>query len=164
MIREFESKEIGKVIYEESFWSGKKRITVNGVVLSKETKTTYMGFINDSLVKVTVVGNFLKGCALFVNDEYFTVSLPAAWYEYVLGLIPFILILVWGNSFELCSIVPVVGGALGGGISGIGSVGSLMLMKKTKNVLLKIAIGLGMLIATFAVCVMLGYAFLSLVN
>ena len=38
MIREFESKEFGKVIYEESFWSGKKRITVNGVVLSKETK------------------------------------------------------------------------------------------------------------------------------
>ena len=164
MIKEFESKEFGKVIYEESFWSGKRRITINGVVLSKDTKTTYVGMINDALVKVRVVGNFLKGCSLFVNDEYFTVSLPAAWYEYVLGLLPFILVLVWGNSVELCSIVPVVGGAVGGGISGVASVGSLMLLKNTKNVLLKIAIGLGILIATFTVCAVLGYAFLSIIQ
>ena len=29
-----------------------------------------------------------------------------AWYDYVLAIIPFILVLVWGNSVYLCTIIP----------------------------------------------------------
>ena len=41
------------------------------------------------------------------------------WYEYILALIIPIFVLTWGNSVYLCSIFPIVGGAIGGAISAL---------------------------------------------
>ena len=83
------------------------------------------------------------------------------WYEIVLSVIPFALILVWGNSVSLCSIVPVVGGFIGGAVSALFSMFNVMLIKSIKNVWLKIAVTIGMTALTFLACYLIALAFLS---
>ena len=74
---------------------------------------------------------------------------------------PLVLILIWGNIPALCEIVPVIGGAIGGAISGVTSFFSVIFMKKTENVLFKLLIGVGMIVGTFLLCMVLAFAFLS---
>ena len=100
----------------------------------------------------TIIGNIYKGSYLKVEEERFEIWSKTIWYEYILAIIPFILILIWGNSVSLCSIIPVVGGAIGGGVSGLLGFTSLIVMKNIKNPIYKILIGLGMIAATFIVC------------
>ena len=64
---------------------------------------------------------------------------------------------MWGNSVELCKIIPVVGGAIGGAISGVISVLALVFSKRTKNILYKVLIGLAGLVVTFAVGAAIGF-------
>ena len=78
------------------------------------------------------------------------------WYEIVLSVLPFALILICGNSAALVSIVPVVGGALGGLISGIIAVLNLLIVKGVKPIWLKILISIGMLAAAFLLCFLIG--------
>ena len=42
-------------------------------------------------------------------------------FEIVLSILIFAFVMVWGNSAKLCAIFPIVGGAIGGGISGGGT-------------------------------------------
>lgn len=72
------------------------------------------------------------------------------------SVLPFALILIWGNSAALVSIVPVVGGALGGLISGIIAVLNLLIVKGVKPIWLKILISIGMLAAAFLLCFLIG--------
>ena len=74
----------------------------------------------------------------------------------------FMLILVWGNVPALCEIIPVVGGAIGGGISGLMACITLFLMRNTKKVSHKLLIWLGFLIGTFTICFAIALGILSL--
>lgn len=161
MIKEFESEKYGNIVYEESLWTGRRRFVVGGVTLTKQTKESYVGIVNQEEVRATVYGNFLKGSSIYVGGETYVVSLPPKWYEYVIGFIPFVLILIWGNVPALCEIVPVIGGAIGGAISGVTSFFSVIFMKKTENILFKLLIGVGMIVGTFLLCMVLAFAFLS---
>ena len=69
--------------------------------------------------------------------------------------------MIWGNSVALCSIVPVIGGAIGGGISGIMLATNLIIIKKQSSILKKILITLGMMAATFVICMLAGFAYLG---
>lgn len=83
------------------------------------------------------------------------------WYEYILYFLPFVLILIWENSVELCSIVPVVGGAIGGGVSALVSLVALVLSKKSSNILYKLLIGIAGIIVAFALCAAIGFMIVS---
>lgn len=147
----------GVIAYEESLLSGSKKILVNGVELEKVNKATYIGVVGEEEVKVVIDGSLLKGVKASVNDEVFEIVPASKWYEYVLYFLPLVLIIVWGNSVELCKIIPVVGGAIGGAISGVISVLALVFSKRTKNILYKVLIGLAGLVVTFAVCAAIGF-------
>ncbi len=83
------------------------------------------------------------------------------WYEIALSVLPFLLILIWGNVPALCAIVPVVGGAIGGAISGVLSFVNLFIIKGIKSVCLKMLISVCMLGAAFLICFLIGLAILS---
>ena len=161
MKKNYVSEKYGNIIYEESFWTGKKKVTINGTVLKAVSKTAFEYQRENENVRVYVEGNMFKGAQLHVGDEKFLICDKTMWYEYILALLPFILNIVWGNSVELCAIIPVVGGAIGGAISGCLAAVSLSAMKNTKNPLYKILIGLGVLAASFAVCALIGYYIVS---
>ncbi len=145
----------GEIIFEESMWTGRKSLTINGVPLTKVSKKEFQ--MQDGTT-VTLLGNFLQGCVLAVGGENIRLTPKIKWYEIVLAIIPFVLILIWGNVVALCEIVPVVGGLIGGAISGAFSAVGLYFIKKADKWWLKILIALAAVGVTFGVCCAIGYA------
>ena len=135
----------GEIVYEESFWLGKKTITVNGVKAKMLSKKEFL--LGEKRIFLT--GDFLSGVKAQIDGQTVVITKAPKWYEIVLAIIPIILVLVWGNSTALCSIIPIVGGALGGAIGGIGGVLSLVYMKNEKRPLIKLLIGLLGIALTF---------------
>lgn len=151
-------EKIGEIVYEEGFWTGKKSLYINGEQLEKTSKTT---FTANSGEQVTLTGNFLKGVSAGIGGETVQIVPAIKWYEIVLSVLPFLLIMIWGNVVELCKIVPVVGGAIGGFISALLSVTNVIIIKRVDKIWLKIVISVAMLAATFGICCGIGYAIVA---
>ena len=148
----------GEIIYNENAWTGKKVLTVNGVEVSAVSKNEYT--INDK--KAILKGSFLTGSTLQIDDETIQLSPKVKWYEVVFAMIPFLFLMIWGNSVSLCAIFPVVGGAIGGALGGLASVLSLLFMKSKKALLAKILIGVIATAATILIAFLVAHAILSI--
>ena len=155
-----QNEKYGEIVYDENFWTGRKSITFNGEALERVSRKE---FRTKSGEQVLVKGSFLTGVKLDIGGEAITVMSTVKWYEILLAIIPFILIMVWGNTVALVRIVPVVGGAIGGGISGLFSATSLCLMRSVKPLWLKILIGVIFIGVTFGVCCGIGIVIVSLI-
>lgn len=152
----------GEITYNENIWTGKRIITINGQELVKEKKNVYLCTNENGALKVTVKGSVFSGISLIINGESIEISAKPQWYELACSISIFVLILIWGNSSKLCSIIPVVGGAIGGGISGAMAIVTLASMKSAKSVKAKLVVWLGMLVGTFAICAALAFVILGL--
>lgn len=128
----------GEIIYNESLWTGKKTLKVNGVDADSISKNEYM--IDGK--KAILTGGFLTDTTLQIEGESILLSPKTKWYEIVLAIIPILFLLTWGNSVYLCNIFPVVGGAIGGALGGLGTLLSLQFMKSQKTPLFKALIGI----------------------
>lgn len=144
-----EHPSIGKIVFEESLLSGKRTLSVNDISAEKTSKNEFL--INNE--KAVIKGNLLFGVTLFFSNQTIQILQKPKIYEYILALLPIIFLLVWGNSVALCSIFPLVGGAIGGFIGGLFAAFSLLFMVNTKECLAKILIGLGM----FALAILAAY-------
>lgn len=147
----------GEIVYTESFWTGKKSLTVNGVEAQPVSKKE---FSIDSK-KAFLKGNYLSGVTLWIDVEEIELFPKAKWYEFVLALLPLIFLLTWGNSPTLCAIFPVVGGAIGGALGGLFAIVSISVMKKAQSPVYKVGIGLGICVATVLIAYLLALAILS---
>ena len=110
---------------------------------------------------MTVTGGFFQGACLSIEGETVRVTPKIKWYEIILGIIPFILIMVWGNSVALCKIIPVVGGAIGGFVSALISATGLIFIKQSKPVWMKILIAVCAVAAAFGICCGIGFALVA---
>ncbi len=151
---------LGEIVYQENPWTGKKDISINGTPLTKKTKNT---FSTQDGQEAVVTGNYMSGAKLTIGNDTVEVVPATKWYEYVLSILPFILILVWGNVVALCEIVPVVGGFVGGLISAVISILNLFIIKNVKQVWLKIIISIVALGLAFLLCYLVALAILSMV-
>lgn len=140
----------GEISYEESFWSGKKVISIGGQELVKEGKNVFHYDTGEQMIRVTVKGTYWYGAYLVIDGNVVVISRKPTWYEILFSALIYGLMSAWGNSPYLCSIVPVVGGAIGGMIWGVMIVVNLWAMRAMDSILKKIAVWLGMLVATFA--------------
>ena len=146
-------EKYGNIIYEENFWTGKKTITIDGKQLTKVSRTKFMYLTADgTFVHVKLKGNYMMGAKLDFNGEVVQIVEAPKWYEFVMYILTFALIMTWGNSPELCAIVPVLGGALGGLISAAIIMAGLTISRRVKNGLVKFLIRLGVLVVTFVAC------------
>ena len=143
----------GEITFIESFWTGKKQVLLNNQKLKKVEKNIFVFTDEEGKdIHVLLNGNYINGTTITIGSETIQATAKAKWYEYALAIMIFMIVLIWGNSKELCSIIPIVGGAIGGAINGVMSFSTLIIMKPIKNVLVKILIALGMLAATIAIC------------
>ena len=145
-------EKYGRIVYTESFWLGKKTISVNGKLGQKIAKNAYL--IDGKAA--TIKGSYLYGSDLFIEGEKVEIVKRPKWYELLLALIPFIFIVIWGSVPSLVEIFPVVGGALGGLIGALGGIYSVMLTKKMNTLFTKVLIGIGFAIATIATAFIVG--------
>lgn len=146
------NEKIGQIVYEENFFTGKKRVSINGEELEYQSKNTFAWYREKATEVVYIEGNNVKGATITVGGTVVELCEPATWYEWVCTVFIFALIIVWGTSPTLCRVIPVVGGAIGGAIAGGMGYLNMLLMKAQSKVLVKLAIWLGMTAATFAIC------------
>lgn len=151
----------GEIVYEESAWTGKQSLTVNGAPLAKLGKKSYALCCGEEKITATIKGSYLFGAKLIVKGEEIRITPSAKWYEIASSLFIFVLIMAWGTSPELCQIVPIVGGAIGGAISGAMAVFNMLIMKSVKNPWLKLVSWIGMTAAAFVLCFAVAVAIIS---
>ncbi|MBQ7326427.1 MAG: hypothetical protein IJW93_03000 [Clostridia bacterium] len=152
---------LGEIVYEENFWTGKKAICVGGKSLYKLNKTTYALGTGDEKKVFTLSGNSYFGASLTVDGETIQIVPKSKWYELALSALIVAFNIVWGNSVVLCSIIPIVGGGIGGAISAGMAMVALLKMKETDEIWKKVLIALGFFLASLLACFVLGIAFLS---
>ena len=145
--------DVGRIQYDENFWTGKKSLLINGEPLRKLDKFTYV--LESENKSVTLKGNFIVGVSIKVDNITITLSEKPKWYEMTLSMLILIINLVWGNNLLLLSIVPIVSGAIGGCICGGMIVACIAAMRNTDKVWLKILIGIGFNLASFFICFLL---------
>ena len=148
---------LGQIVYTENEWTGKKTLSVNGVVAMPASKKSFM--LDGKLV--TLAGNYASGLRLCIGANTVTLTPKPKWYELVMAALPLVFLLIWGNSRELCAIFPVVGGAIGGGIGGLFAMLSLLTMKKVKSPIFKVMVGLGICAGAVLVGFAIAIAILS---
>ena len=151
-------EQLGKIEYEESFWTGKRSVVLDGRQLEKIKSKE---FLDEDGTLYKRKGNYVTGVVLETPYESIRLSPTVKWYEIALSILPFILIMVWGNSEAACRVVPVVGGAIGGGISGALSYLNFVVIKGIKKIWLKILVSVGVLALTFLICYLIGLAIIS---
>ena len=151
------NEKYGEFVYEESVWTGKKELFLNGEKLEKNSKNVFFMSNGDA---VYLKGNSLSGVHITINGETFILLVALKWYDILLSLLPFILVLIWGNSRYLVNIVPIIGGVIGGGLgggigglfSGLGAAINVFLSSNIKNIWLKIALTILVTGLTFLIC------------
>lgn len=153
-------EKYGTIYYEESFWTGKKEIYLNGKKLQQISKICFI-LVGEEKVEIYIEGNAFKGVNLIIDGQAYEITEKTKWYEYIVAIIPAVITFIWGNSVALCKILPIVGGVIGGALCGLGLSLAIIMMKKTKNVGLKILIGLGIGVLTFLICFLVAQILLS---
>lgn len=160
----------GQIAYEESAWTGKKTLTVNGTAAKKIAKNTYS--LNGTEIRLK--GGYLSKATMFINNEAITLVEASKWYELFLSVLSIVFVVIWGNSTTLCKIFPIPGSAIGyrlgggytytlvlgcvaGAICGVAIVLSLIFMKKAKKPMNKILIGLGFDVAAILINALLAF-------
>ena len=151
-------EKYGTVEYEENFWTGRKQLTVGGVILERKNKKEYVS----EEYHATITGTIFTGVFVNLNGTYIKISEKTSTTEYVLGFLPFILVLIWGNVPSLLAILPIVGGAIGGAIGGGVSAANLMFMKTQKNIGGKIIVSLIACAVAIMICYLVGILILSI--
>ena len=147
----------GEIVYEENAFTGKTKLTVNGVEAPQGKKRTFS--LGEKIV--TVKGNSMFGAKLIIDDEEIRVIPAPLWYEVILALLPILFLEIWGNVPSLCRIFPVVGGAVGGALGAFFGLGGLIFMKTTKSPLNKVLFGLGAFLLAIAAGYLVALALLA---
>lgn len=145
------TEKYGEIVYEESYWTGKRKVNVGGTEFKKINKKTFVGEINGERIGVAISGNYISGVFIDINGEKFRVTESAKWYDYLIAFIWLIPYFVWTNSPVLCAILPIVGGGLGGAVAGVFLATGLLLIKSNKNIAAKIGISFAFFAATILV-------------
>lgn len=96
------------VMYEESFWTGRRKLYVNGKESVKLGKRKFRSEEGGVVTNYEVKGNFLAGVTLIVDGTEKIVLAKNAWYDWLMIFIPLV---------GFC--VGIFCGAIGGGLSAL---------------------------------------------
>ena len=154
MVGAVKHERYGNITYDENFWTGRKVLTVDGKVLKRVSKNSFLHYLgpNDS-IHFIISGSIFTGVSLKVGNESIQIIEKTKWYEYALAIMMLVFNFIWGNSKELNEIFPIVGGGIGGFLTAFIALPSLIFMKKAKKPVYKVLIG----IAGFAISVLLTF-------
>lgn len=122
--------DCGTILYEESVWTGKRKLFLNGKELTKVNKKTFVYEEDGEKKEFIVEGNIFKGVGIFSSDlpEPVIISKPMGVLDYIFFILP---------------LVPaVLFGAVGGLVGGLTAAFSLSVVPKTKPLWLKIVLGI----------------------
>lgn len=156
-----QNETYGEIIYYESPWTGKKSLTVGGVPLSKVDKNKFVRELDGKRDEFCLKGSFVTGLKLLAGGQTHTLIVAPKWYEIVLSLTILAFILVWGNIVATCRILPLVGGAIGGAVSGLFAMVCFLTMRFVNKLYMKLLVFAGCFALTVLACYLIALAILS---
>ena len=133
--------------YEEGFWTGKRTITYNGILLKKIKMNLYEYDDGEKIEQFQIKGNQLFGVSISMFGNNVEVSRKLTWYEIVMAVIVFI----------PCFLFGAIGGAIGGALGFT----NLTIIRQVEKVYLKVIISAQFLIAGFLLSYLIGYVVLK---
>lgn len=151
----------GLIVYEEGSVSGKQTLYFDGTPLTKVAKRTYVYENGDEKITVELKGSILFGVSLRIGGETIAISPKRSWYEFALPIALAVLLLIWGNTVALCSIIPVIGGLIGGACIGVFLFLELFVCSKLKKAHHKLLAIFGLFLANFLVNFLLALVFIA---
>ena len=158
----FEGREL---VFDENPITGNISLSLDGQLLEKRNKKEFILKQNEEEIKLIYTGNRVSGSQLKVGDKTYPVLDKQPVYIWPIAVLPFLLVMIFSSIPALAKNgFPVVGGAIGGGISGLLSVLSFYMMTTTKKPLFKILIGLAFTLGTVLICYLLGLAIVNLLS
>ena len=154
----------GNILYEESAWTGKKSLTVNGISARKEKKNLFLLPPEMGLPPLHINGSYIGGTKLQIGNEIIQLTPPVKWYEVACSVFMVVFLIVWSTSVTLCSILPIIGGALGGAIFGVMGWLNVLWMKSFKKIWQKLLVFLAVFFLTVIIGTSLGFTFLLILS
>ena len=153
-----QNEKYGTIEFSQGDFWGKNSISINGTELEKINNKQFK--MEDGTL-VNVVGGSFSGIKLQINDEAVQITNPGKWYEILIYILGFVVMIVWSNSVALCSIIPMIGGAIGGILYAIPAVFGYNLSVKQKNPVLKIVITTCAILIGLFLCIIAGVLFVA---
>ena len=151
-------EKYGTIEFSEGTVLGNREIIINGQPLTKKSNKVFYRADNTA---VKVEGNLFTGVKLNIDGEMVQITPAGKWYELAIYIAGFVLLMVWSNSIALCSIIPMVGGAIGGLLYAIPAVLGFSVSVKQKNPILKATICLCSVLLGLILCAIVGVAIVS---
>lgn len=109
----------------------------------------YYTDIENKNVEVKLVGNEFSKIDIIINGNTINLLRKLEIYEIVLSALPFIMVFI--------------GGAIGGGLGGLAAATLLLLMRKIKNIPLKVALSLGAVVIVYLLWYVIASFILALI-
>lgn len=159
MEKRFTDSTLGEIIYTESIFTGRKKITINGKEYKKQSKNVY---VDESGEQVLLNGNFYQGMSLTVGGNTYQITEKLKWYDYLAFILPILFNIIWGNSVTLCKIIPIIGGAIGAFVCGLFGAWGLVLMKKCAKAWQKAIVFIGAFALSVLICYLLALVVLAI--
>lgn len=157
MERKFITSENDTIRVNYSAFSGKIEIFFNGKIARKISKRVYKVSVGDDVKNIEVEGNLFSGVYLHYDGRSYQIQGKLPIYVFILGVIPFIMTMVLGNLRALADAgFYYVGGAIGGGLSGLFSALGIALCSLPSKHWLRILILVLSIAITFAACYGIG--------
>ncbi len=135
-----EQTKFKDLVYAESFWTGRRTITYDGVPLTKRKRGVYALTPDESSELLTVKGNQLIGVTVTLFGQQIEVLRKVVWYEWVLAILVFIPAIVFcglshdGGNIGLCVLAAGICGGIGGGLYFV----NFYLLRRQDKIYLKI--------------------------
>lgn len=150
----------GTIEFFEGNLIANRKISINGQELTKKSNKQF--YLNDGK-SVKVIGGLFSGVKLDIEGEIVQISNPGKWYEIAIYITGLILLIIWSNSVALCSIIPMIGGAIGGLLYAIPAVIGFSFSVKQKNPVLKLIITISSVLLGLIICAIAGVLFVALI-
>ena len=151
-------EKYGTIEFSEGLLIANRTIFINGEQLTKKSNKRFT--FSDGK-EVIVSGGLFSGIKLEINGDIIPITNPGKWYEIAIYIIGLVFLIAWSNSLALVSIIPMVGGALGGLLYAVPAVLGFSFSVKQKNPLLKLVITLSAVLLGLILCVLVGVIIIS---
>ena len=149
-------EKYGTIEFSEGTVLGNREIVINGQPLTKKSNKVF--YLADN-TKIKVEGNLFTGVKLNIDGEMVQITPAGKWYELAIYIAGFVLLMVWSNSIPLLTILPMIGGGIGGLLYAIPAVLGFSVSVKQKNPILKATITLCSVLLGLILCVIMGFIY-----
>ena len=149
-------EKYGTIEFSEGTVLGNREIVINGQPLTKKSNKVF--YLADNTT-VKVEGNLFTGVKLNIDGEMVQITPAGKWYELAIYIAGFVLLMVWSNSIPLLTILPMIGGGIGGLLYAIPAVLGFSVSVKQKNPILKATITLCSVLLGLILCVIMGFIY-----